>query len=184
MDHKKIMLGVKLILEGIGEDVFREGLLDTPERVIKMYEEVCSGYQMDAKRHLTKVFKVEDNEMIVEKDIDFHSLCEHHLMPFFGKVHIGYIPDGKVVGLSKLARTVEVYARRLQLQERLTNQVADAIMDYLGAKGAIVMIEGEHLCMAMRGVKKVGSKTVTLVRKGDFKVDQELTNAFLQTVRH
>jgi len=183
MDHKKIMLGVKLILEGIGEDVFREGLLDTPERVIKMYEEVCCGYKKDAKKHLSKAFRVKESEMVVEKDIDFHSLCEHHLMPFFGKVHIGYIPDGKVVELSNLARTVEVYARRLQLQERLTYQVADAIMDYLGAKGAIVMIEGEYLCMAMSEVKKVGSKTVTLVRKGDFKTDQELTNAFLQAVK-
>jgi len=183
MDHKKIMLGVKLILEGIGEDVFREGLLETPDRVIKMYEEVCSGYKMDASRHLRKAFKVKDSEMVVEKDIDFHSLCEHHLMPFFGKVHIGYIPDGRVVELSNLARVVEVYARRLQLQERLTHQVADAIVDYLGAKGAIVMIEGEHLCTAMSGVKKVGSKTVTLVRRGDFKSDQELTNAFLQTVK-
>jgi GTP cyclohydrolase I len=182
MDHKKIMLGVKLIIEGIGEDVLREGLIGTPERVIKMYEEVCSGYKKDAGRCLSKVFKVDNNEMIVEKDIDFHSLCEHHMMPFFGKVHIGYIPDGKVAGISKLARTVEVYARRLQLQERLTNQVADAIMDYLGAKGSIVMIEGEHLCMSMRGVKKVGSSTVTLVRRGDFKEDKELTNAFMQVV--
>jgi GTP cyclohydrolase I len=182
MDHKKILLGVKLILEGIGEDVLREGLLGTPERVIKMYEEICSGYKKNAERCFSKTFKVEDNEMIVEKDIDFHSLCEHHMMPFFGKVHIGYIPNGKVVGISKLARAVEVYARRLQLQERLTNQVADAIMDYLGAKGSIVMIEGEHLCMSMRGVRKVGAKTVTLVRRGDFKDEQELTNAFMQVI--
>ena len=183
MEHKKIMLGVRLILEGIGEDVLREGLLDTPQRVVKMYEEICSGYQQDGKKHLSKVFKVEDNEMIVEKDIPFHSLCEHHMMPFFGKVHIGYIPKGKVVGLSKLARTVEVYARRLQLQERMTNQVADALMEHLDAKGAIVMIEGEHLCMTMRGVKKVGSKTVTLVKRGEFKEDQEGTNAFLQMIK-
>jgi len=183
MEHKKIMLGVRLILEGIGEDVHRDGLLDTPQRVVKMYEEICSGYKQDGKKHLSKVFTVEDNEMIVEKDIAFHSLCEHHMMPFFGKVHIGYIPNGKVVGLSKLARTVEVYARRLQLQERMTNQVADALMEHLGAKGAIVMIEGEHLCMTMRGVKKVGSKTVTLVKRGDFKEDQGRTNAFLQVIK-
>ena len=183
MDHKKIMLGVKLILEGVGEDVFREGLLGTPDRVIQLVEEVCSGYKMDASKHLSRGFKVVDNEMVVEKDIDFHSLCEHHLTPFFGKVHIGYIPDGKVVELSELARTVEVYARRLQLQERLTHQIADALMEYLGANGAIVMIEGEHLCMAMSGVKKVGSKVVTLVKKGDFKRDQELTDTFLKIIK-
>ena len=182
MNQERIMQGVKLILEGIGEDINREGLQETPQRIAKMYEEICSGLNKDAKKCLSKVFIVEDNEMVVEKDIAFHSLCEHHILPFFGKVHIGYIPDGKVVGLSKLARTVEVYARRLQLQERLTNQIADAIMEHLGSKGVIVMIEGEHLCMTMRGIKKIGSSTVSLVRKGNFKKDQELTNAFLQMV--
>jgi GTP cyclohydrolase I len=120
--------------------------------------------------------------MVIEKDITFHSSCEHHLMPFFGKVHIGYIPDGKVVGLSKLARTVEVYARRLQIQELMTAQIADAIMEYLQPKGVIVMVEAEHMCMSMRGVKKPGSQTVTLATRGRFLEDEGIKNTFLNLV--
>jgi len=182
MDQDKIMQGVKLILEGIGEDTTRAGLLETPGRIAKMYEEICGGMNKDAEAHLSKAFTVDDNEMVIEKDIHFHSLCEHHMLPFFGKVHIGYIPNGKVVGLSKLARTVEVYSRRLQLQERMTGQVADALMEHLESKGVIVMVEGEHLCMTMRGVNKPGTKTVSLVRKGEFQNDKELTNAFLHMI--
>ena len=133
VDHEKVQAAVRLLLEGIGEDPQREGLLETLDRVARMYEEICGGMDQDPATHLSKVFTVDNNEMVVEKDIPFYSLCEHHLLPFFGKVHLAYIPNGKVAGLSKLARTVEVFARRLQLQERLTAQVADALMEELDA---------------------------------------------------
>ena len=162
IDHEKVEQAVRLLLEGIGEDVNREGLIDTPDRIARMYEEIDSS------------------EMVVEKDITFYSTCEHHLLPFYGKVHIGYIPDGKVVGLSKLARTVEVFARRLQLQEQLTGQIADALMEHMQAKGAIVMIEAEHMCMTMRGIKKPGSQTVTLARRGVFETDPALEERFFR----
>lgn len=177
-DKDKIKEGVRLILEGIGEDVTREGLLDTPDRIARMYEEICSGMNEDAAIHLTKTFSVENNEMILEKDIIFYSMCEHHMMPFFGKAHIAYIPDGKVVGLSKLARTVEVFAKRLQIQENMTAQIADAIMENLKPKGVMVMVEAEHLCMTMRGIKKPGSKTVTVVKRGVFTEDTRLCDDF------
>ena len=131
VNKDKIIEGVKLILEGIGEDVNREGLVETPNRIARMYEEIFSGLQEDVSVHLKKRFHVEDNQMIMEKDIPFYSMCEHHLLPFFGKVHIAYVPNGKVVGLSKLARTVEVYAKRPQIQEQMTSQIADAIMEHL-----------------------------------------------------
>lgn len=137
----------------------------------------------DPAVHLSKVFQVDNNEMVVEKDIPFYSLCEHHLLPFFGKVHLAYIPDGKVAGLSKLARTVEVFARRLQLQERLTAQIADALVEDLSAKGAIVMIEAEHMCMSMRGVSKPGTQTATLVKRGAFETDSRLVDDFFRLVR-
>ena len=168
MDREKIMQGVQLILEGIGEDPQREGLLDTPDRIARMYEEIFDGIGKDASEPLSRTFSAQNNEMVIEKDITFYSTCEHHLMPFYGKAHVAYIPDGKVVGLSKLARTVEVYAKRPQLQEQLTAQIADALMDYLKPQGAMVMIEAEHTCMTMRGVKKPGSKTVTFVTRGAF----------------
>lgn len=177
-DKDKIKEGIRLILEGIGEDVTREGLLDTPDRIARMYEEICSGMNEDAATHLSRTFSVDNNEMVFEKDIVFYSMCEHHMMPFFGKAHIAYIPDGKVVGISKLARTVEVFAKRLQIQEKLTAQIADAIMDNLNPKGVMVMLEAEHLCMTMRGVKKPGSKTVTVVKRGLFKDDNRLSDDF------
>lgn len=167
MDENKIMEGVRLILEGIGDDAKREELAETPERVARMYAELMCGYDDDAKTHLSKTFVAEGTDVVIEKDISFSSTCEHHLMPFFGKVHIAYIPDGKVVGLSKLARVVEVYARRLQLQERMNAQIADAINDCLSPKGVLVIVEGEHTCMTSRGVKKVGSKTLSFVVRGD-----------------
>lgn len=182
VDKKKIMDGVQLILEGIGEDVNREGLKETPDRIARMYEEIFAGMNQTAAEPLSKTFTVEDSEMVIEKDITFYSMCEHHFMPFYGKAHVAYIPDGKVVGLSKLARTVEVYAKRPQLQEQLTAQVADAIMDYLKPKGAIVMIEAEHMCMTMRGVKKPGSKTVTYAARGVFE-EEALANRFFQLVK-
>ena len=134
----------------------------------------------DASEHLHKVFTVDNNEMVLEKDIVFYSMCEHHLLPFYGKAHVAYIPDGKVVGLSKLARTVEVYARRPQIQEQMTGQIADAIMEHLAPKGAMVVIEAEHMCMTMRGVKKPGSKTVTVACRGEFADNESLQNRFYQ----
>lgn len=177
IDHKKIEAGVRLILEGMGEDTNREGLKETPERIARMYEEIYAGMQSDAARHLSKTFTVDNSEMVLEKDIVFYSTCEHHLMPFYGKAHVAYIPDGKVVGLSKLARTVEVYARRLQIQEQMTGQIADAIMEHLTPKGVFVMIEAEHMCMTMRGIKKPGSKTVTLAARGTFE-EEKMQNRF------
>ena len=182
-DQGKIRQAVRLLLEGIGEDPQREGLLETPDRIARMYEELCAGINEDASEHLQKTFHVENNEMFVEKDITFYSLCEHHLLPFYGKVHIAYIPDGKVAGLSKLARTVEVFARRLQLQERFTVEIADALMEYLQPKGAMVMVEAEHMCMTMRGIKKPGSQTVTIVKRGEFLENKELEDTFFRMVK-
>ena len=130
VDREKVERAVRLLLEGIGEEPNREGLLETPERIARMYEEICGGMDESAEMHLQKTFTAENTEMVVEKDITFYSMCEHHMMPFYGKAHIAYIPDGKVVGLSKLARTVEVYAKRLQIQEKMTVQIADALMEY------------------------------------------------------
>ncbi|MDD3362827.1 MAG: GTP cyclohydrolase I FolE [Hespellia sp.] len=183
IDQEKIQQGVRLLLEGIGEDVNREGLIETPERIARMYEEIFGGMEEDAQVHFQKTFHVENNEMVVEKDITFYSMCEHHLLPFYGKAHIAYIPDGKVAGLSKLARTVEVFAKRLQLQEQLTAQIADAMMESLCPKGVMVMIEAEHMCMTMRGIKKPGSRTVTIVKRGMFEENPELTNLFFQMVK-
>ena len=183
IDKSKVEAGVKLILEGIGEDVNREGLLETPERIARMYEELFGGMEQDAAEPLTKRFHVSNNEMVLEKDIMFYSTCEHHLMPFYGKAHVAYVPNGEVVGLSKLARTVEVYARRPQLQEQLTAQIADALMENLSPKGAMVMIEAEHMCMTMRGIKKPGSKTVTFVTRGIFNEDEQLVNRFFHMVK-
>ena len=180
VDHKKVEQAIWLLLEGIGEDPDREGLVETPDRIARMYEEICGGMNEDAAEHLKKTFTAENNEMVVEKDITFYSMCEHHLLPFYGKAAIGYIPNGRVAGLSKLARTVEVYARRLQLQEQLCAQVADALMDYLAPRGAIVLMEAEHMCMTMRGVQKPGTKTVTLARRGVFETDPALEDRFFR----
>lgn len=183
IDHKKIEQAVMLFLEGIGEDVCREGLKETPERIARMCGELYGGMEEDAAAHLSKTFSVDSSEMVIEKDITFYSTCEHHILPFYGKVHIAYIPDGKVVGLSKLARTVEVFARRLQLQEQLTGQIADALMESMQPKGALVMIEAEHMCMTMRGIKKPGSRTVTLAKRGVFETDSALEERFFRMMR-
>ncbi len=180
VDEKKVKEAIVLLLEGIGEDVNREGLKDTPDRIARMYTEILAGHEDDASVHLSKRFHVENNEMVLEKDIVFYSMCEHHMMPFYGKAHIAYIPNGEVVGLSKLARTVEVFARRLQLQEQMTAQIADAMMEELTPQGVMVVLEAEHLCMTMRGVKKPGSKTVTVVARGAFEKDENLKNMFFQ----
>lgn len=182
MNREKIEQAVKLFLEGIGEDQSREGLIETPKRIANMCEELFIGYSKDASGHLSRTFHAETKNMVVEKEIQFFSVCEHHLLPFYGKVHIGYIPDGSVVGLSKLARTVEVYARRAQIQEKLTEQIADAIMKWLKPKGVMVMIEAEHMCMTMRGVQKPGTRTTTYVAKGSFEENTELQQIFFQMI--
>lgn len=182
IDENKIREGVKLILEGVGEDASREGLIDTPDRIARMYKEILAGMNEDPKVHLTRTFNAPTGDMVVEKDITFYSMCEHHMMPFYGKAHVAYIPDGKVVGISKLARCVETFAKRLQLQEQLTSQIADSIMEYLCPKGAMVVIEAEHMCMTMRGVKKPGSKTVTLACRGVFEGNEHLQNTFFNMI--
>ena len=183
IDRDKIEAGVRLLLEGIGEDVNREGLQETPQRIARMYEEIFGGLDETPSEHLRKTFTVNNNNMVVEKDIVFYSTCEHHLMPFYGKAHIAYIPNGKVVGLSKLARTVEVYAKRPQIQEQLTEQIVNALMEYLEPAGAIVMLEAEHMCMTMRGVKKPGSKTVTFAARGVFEEDMNLQQRFFSLIK-
>ncbi len=183
VDHKKIEEAIKLLLEGIGEDVTREGLVDTPDRIARMYEEIYRGMEEDPAQHLSKTFKVQNNEIVLEKDITFYSTCEHHLMPFYGRAHIAYLPDGRVVGLSKLARTVEVYARRLQIQERMTSQIADAIMECLRPQGVMVLVEAEHMCMTMRGISKPGSQTITTATRGCFTDNMQLQQYFFDMLR-
>lgn len=183
MNKQKIEQAVQLFLEGIGEDVNREGLKDTPKRISAMCEELFAGIGKDAKEYLEKTFTAVGNEMVIEKDITFYSVCEHHFLPFYGKVHIGYVPDGKVVGLSKLARTVEVYARRAQIQEQMTAQIADDIYKNLKPKGVMVYIEAEHMCMTMRGIKKPGTSTVSYTARGNFETEESLRNTFFQLIR-
>ena len=183
VDKVKIEQAVRLLLEGIGEDITREGLIDTPDRIARMCEEIYGGLGHEADQHLLKQFPVENNEIVLEKDITFYSMCEHHLMPFYGKAHLAYIPNGKVTGLSTLARTAEVYSRRPQIQERLTVQIADALERTLDPKGIMVMLEAEHTCMTMRGIKKPGSKTITTVTRGAFTEDKELQKMFLSMVK-
>ena len=179
VDQQKVEEAVRLLLEGIGEDPTREGLVETPMRVARMYaEQLAAGMEDDAGEHLSKTFTVGSDDLVIERDITFYSLCEHHMLPFYGKAAIGYIPNGRVAGLSKLARTVETFARRLQLQEQLTAQIADALMEYLMPQGAIVLLEAEHMCMTMRGVQKPGTKTVTLARRGVFETDPALEQRF------
>lgn len=180
VDQDKVREAVRLLLEGIGEDPTREGLVETPGRVARMYSELCDGMDRSASEHLSKTFAVSGDDLVIERDITFYSLCEHHMLPFYGKAAIGYIPNGRVAGLSKLARTVEVFARRLQLQEQLTAQVADALMAELDCKGAIVYMEAEHMCMTMRGVQKPGTKTATLARRGAFVENPELEARFFR----
>lgn len=183
IDKEKVEKAVKLLLEGMGEDPGREGLLETPERIARMYEEIYGGMDMDPSEILKKRFKVDNSEMVHEKDILFYSTCEHHLLPFFGKAHVAYIPNGEVVGISKLARTVEVFARRPQIQEQMTSQIADAIMDNLNPKGVMVMVEAEHMCMTMRGIKKPGSQTVTIATRGEFETNEALQRRFYDMLR-
>ena len=176
IDNEKIKAATRLFLEGIGEDPDREGLAATPDRVARMCEELFGGYDRIPDEHLSCVFGSDAGGMVVERKIRFYSVCEHHLLPFFGHVTIAYVPDGRVVGLSKLARTVEVFARRLQIQENMTNQIAGAVFDILKPKGVMVIAEAEHMCMSMRGVKQGDSKTLTYAVRGCFDGDAELQN--------
>ena len=172
MDKQKVMEAVKNLLTALGEDITAEGLADTPRRVAEAYEELLSGEGKTAEEHLSRTFKSDGGEMVIERDIWFSSTCEHHLMPFFGKIAIAYIPNGKVVGISKLARTVEVFAKRLQIQERLTSQIANEIMNCLQPVGVMVICEAEHTCMTCRGIKKPGTKTVTYAVEGNFPAEK------------
>jgi len=169
VDLKRIEEATKMILKAIGEDVNREGLIKTPRRVAKSFEEICSGYFKDPKEVLNDaLFESTNNEMVVVRNIEFYSMCEHHILPFFGRVHVAYIPDKKVVGLSKIPRMVEVFARRLQIQEQLTEQIADAIMEVVQPKGVGVVIHARHMCMEMRGVKTKHSYTSSSALRGIF----------------
>lgn len=183
MDKQKIEEGVRLLLEGIGEDPEREGLKDTPRRVSNMCEQIYGGYTQDPAEPLSRTFTAETGDIVIEKNIRFYSMCEHHILPFFGTVTIGYVPDGKVVGLSKLARTVEIFARRAQIQEKMTTQIAEAIQENLRPKGVIVLAKAEHLCMSMRGVEKPGTETMTYKTTGCFTEDEELRKMFFSMIR-
>lgn len=183
IDEKKIQEGIRLILEGIGEDINRPGLIETPQRISNMYKEIYGGMDEDVSVHLQKTFPAMNNELVLEKDITFYSTCEHHLLPFYGKAHIAYIPNDKVVGLSKLARTVDVFARRAQIQEQMTAQIGDAIMTYLEPKGVMVILQAEHMCMTMRGIKKPGSQTMTYVCRGEFEQNPMLQKMVFQMVK-
>jgi GTP cyclohydrolase IA len=171
VDRPRIEAAVREILIAIGEDPARDGLLDTPARVARMYEEVCSGLREDPSEHLTKVFEADHDEMVMVRDIPLYSLCEHHLVPFIGEAHVAYIPsqNGRITGLSKIARLVDGFARRPQVQERLTQDIARAIDRTLQPRGVLVVIEAEHLCMSMRGIRKPGSSTVTSSVHGLFR---------------
>ncbi len=182
IDEEKIKKAVCLFLEGIGEECEREGLIETPDRVAHMCGELFSGMGKDADQYLMKTFSAGGGGMVVEKDIRFYSVCEHHLLPFFGYAHIGYVPCGKVTGLSKLARCVDTYARRLQIQENLTNEIMEGVDRVIKPKGVIVMLEAEHMCMSMRGVKEGSVKTVTLAKSGCFDKDPSLVQEFYQMV--
>ena len=183
VDLARIEAAVREIIDAIGEDPAREGLLDTPARVARMYAELFEGLRADPREHLKVTFGADNDEMVILRDIPFYSVCEHHFMPFHGIAAVGYIPDGRVVGISKLARLVEGYARRPQLQERLTGQIADALMETVQPDGVAVVIEAEHLCMTQRGVKKPGSRLVTSATRGTFRQNQVTRTEFLSLVR-
>ncbi|MDK2821038.1 MAG: cyclohydrolase [Clostridia bacterium] len=183
MDKEKLQKAVLMLIEAIGEDPNREGLLETPRRIADMYEEIFAGINHDPAKELTVVFDENHEEMVLVKDIPLYSVCEHHFLPFLGKAHVVYIPQGKITGLSKLARVVDMAARRPQVQERLTSQIADIIMKKLKPYGVVVVLEAEHLCMSMRGVKKPGSKTITSAVRGIFRHDQAARAEAMSLIR-
>ncbi|MEK7328818.1 MAG: GTP cyclohydrolase I FolE [Chloroflexota bacterium] len=184
MHYKKLQEAVKEILVGVGEDPEREGLVNTPLRVRKMYEELLAGYHVDPTTLINgALFDVEYDEMVVVRDIEFYSLCEHHMIPFFGRAHVAYIPKGKIIGLSKIPRIVDMFARRLQVQERMTRQIADLLDEVLQPHGVAVTIEATHLCSVMRGVKKANARMVTSAMCGVFKQDPKTRTEFLEHIR-
>lgn len=179
----EIECAVTMILEAIGEDPEREGLLQTPSRVSRMFEELTAGYHVDPERLINgALFDVQYNEMVVVRDIDYYSLCEHHILPFVGKAHVAYVPNGKVIGLSKIPRIVEMFARRLQVQERMTQQIADFLNETLHPLGVAVVVQGMHMCAAMRGVKKANARMSTSAMLGQFKTDQALRTEFFEHI--
>lgn len=184
IDQPRIEKAVREILIAIGEDPDRDGLVDTPARVARFYTEICSGLRENPSDHLDKTFEVDHDEIIIVRDIPFFSVCEHHLVPFFGKAHVAYLPEegGRIAGLSKLARLVDGFAKRPQVQERLTGQIANAIEEKLRPRGAAVVIEAEHLCMSMRGVKKPGTSTVTSSMRGIFRNNPSSREEVLQLI--
>jgi len=183
MDREKLIKAARMILEAIGEDPDREGLQETPERIARMYEEVFEGLHRDPGESLKTIFTEEYDEIVLVKDISFASMCEHHLLPFVGKAHVAYMPDGKVLGISKLARAVELFARRPQVQERLTNQIADLVDSIAGPRGVAVVVEAAHTCMTIRGVKKPGSSVTTSAMRGLFRYNQATRNELMNLLR-
>jgi GTP cyclohydrolase IA len=184
MDLRKIEKGVRLILEGIGEDPERPGIKDTPGRVARMYQEIFAGLETPTEEILKHLEGESHDELVLLKDIPFYSVCEHHLLPFIGKAHVAYIPgEGKIAGIGELAKAVEILAKRPQVQERLTAQLADMIMSKLKPKGAMVMIDAEHLCLSMRGMKKPGARTVTSAVRGIFRSKESTRQEFLELVK-
>jgi GTP cyclohydrolase IA len=182
-EQQKFEDAIKYILEYVGEDVSREGLIKTPSRVRKAYEFMCEGYAQDPQEILNSaMFSTTNDEMVVVKDIEFYSMCEHHILPIIGKAHIAYIPDGKVVGLSKIPRVVNVFARRLQIQEQMTEQIADAISRAINPKGVAVVLDARHMCMEMRGVQKINSTTVTSALRGLFKENKKTKDEFMSII--
>ena len=182
VDEARIRAAVIELLRAVGDDPAREGLLETPRRIAEMYTEVFGGLAQDPAAYLQVGFEVPHDEMVILRNIPFYSMCEHHLLPFHGEAHVGYLPDGRVVGISKLARVVEAYARRPQMQERLTSQVAETVMEALEADGVAVVVEAEHLCLTMRGVRKPGSRMVTSAMRGQFKRSSVTRSEFLALV--
>jgi GTP cyclohydrolase I len=183
VDHARIEAAVREILAAVGEDPDREGLRDTPARVARMYAEMFSGLRQDPTVCLRKTFTEKYDEMVLVKDIRFESMCEHHLLPFFGKAHIAYLPNGKILGLSKLARVVEIMSRRPQVQERMTEDIADHLMKELNARGVGVVLEATHTCMALRGVRKPDSVCTTSAMRGGFKIHPETRSEFMALIR-
>lgn len=183
VDRERIRNAVIELLKAIGEDPEREGLRDTPRRIADMYAEIFSGMTVDPREHLTVGFEVPHDELVILRNIPFYSMCEHHFLPFHGEAHVGYVPRGRVVGISKIARVVESFARRPQIQEQLTSQIAEAIMDALDPDGVAVVIEAEHLCMTMRGVQKPGSRMVTSAMRGRFSESPVTRSEFLSLVQ-
>jgi GTP cyclohydrolase I len=182
VDTARAERAVRELLEAVGEDPSRDGLLGTPDRVVRMYAEILSGASLDPCRHLRLTFAEDHHEMVIVRDIPFESLCEHHLMPFTGKAHVAYVPNGRIVGLSKIARVVEEFARRLQVQERLTSQIADTMWECIAPEGVGVVLEATHTCMTMRGIRKPGAVMVTSAVRGTFKSRAETRAEFMKLV--